>query len=110
MKRIFRSGQFDGFWFGWVLFGLLFWNSGFGQSSSSSEKPLLGFSPASAAQERALETRFDAALHKDNLRDWMKRLTARPHHLGSAYDKENADFLVGQFRSWGYEAEIEEFK
>src|SRR5262249_28235385 len=40
---------------------------------------------------------------------WMKRLSARPHHLGSAYDKENADFIAGLFRSWGYETEIERF-
>jgi N-acetylated-alpha-linked acidic dipeptidase len=39
----------------------------------------------------------------------MKRLTARPHHLGSAYNKENADFIASQFRSWGYETKIEEF-
>jgi N-acetylated-alpha-linked acidic dipeptidase len=40
----------------------------------------------------------------------MKRLAARPHHLGSAYDKENADFIAAQFKSWGYETKVEEFK
>ncbi len=40
----------------------------------------------------------------------MKRLSARPHHLGSAYNKENADFIAAQFRSWGYETKLEQFE
>ena len=39
----------------------------------------------------------------------MKRLTARPHHLGSAYDKDNADFMAGLFRSWGFDTQIERY-
>ena len=39
----------------------------------------------------------------------MKRLTARPHHVGSAYDRENAEFLVSLFGSFGFETRIEEF-
>ncbi|MEA2176139.1 MAG: hypothetical protein QOD00_3731 [Blastocatellia bacterium] len=73
------------------------------------ERPLLGFERGHAAEERALEARFDASLKKDNLREWMKRLSARPHHIGSPYGKENASFIAAQFRSWGYETEIEQF-
>lgn len=40
----------------------------------------------------------------------MKRLSARPHHLGSVYNKENADFIAAQFRSWGYETKLEQFE
>ncbi|MEO8429572.1 MAG: PA domain-containing protein, partial [Verrucomicrobiota bacterium] len=72
-------------------------------------RPLLGFYPSSAAQERELEARFDASLRRDNLRDWMKRMTAKPHHLGSPFGKEVAEFIASQFRSWGYETEIEQF-
>ncbi|MDQ3280848.1 MAG: M28 family peptidase [Acidobacteriota bacterium] len=61
------------------------------------------------AKEQALEARFDAALKRDNLRTWMQRLTAHPHHLGSAYGKENAEFIASLFRSWGYETAIERF-
>jgi len=71
---------------------------------------LLGFSPAHAAEERALEARFDAALRREELAPWLKRLSARPHHLGSPYDKENAEFIAGLYRSWGYDTRIEEFR
>src|SRR5947207_1575142 len=74
-----------------------------------SNPPLLGFSAASADKERTLEQQFDAQLHRDNMRDWMKRLSARPHHVGSPYDKDNAEFIASLFRSWGYDTHIENF-
>ncbi|MDB6038018.1 MAG: folate hydrolase [Verrucomicrobiales bacterium] len=77
---------------------------------SAEVKPLIGFVPESASRERTLEAQFDASLAKNNLRDWMQHLTARPHHLGSAFDKENAEFIAEKFRSWGYETAIEEFE
>ncbi|HEX8071331.1 MAG TPA: transferrin receptor-like dimerization domain-containing protein [Pyrinomonadaceae bacterium] len=79
------------------------------QQSPPAERPMLGFDREGAARERALEARFDAALNRDNLRTWMKRLTARPHHLGSPYGRDNAEFIAAQFRAWGFETQIEEF-
>ncbi|HYY98186.1 MAG TPA: PA domain-containing protein, partial [Pyrinomonadaceae bacterium] len=73
------------------------------------EKSLTGFRPESAEAERALEARFDALLKKDEMREWMRRLSARPHHVGSPHDKDNAEFMAGLFRSWGYDAQIESF-
>ena len=39
----------------------------------------------------------------------MKRLSARPHHVGSAYDKENAEWILSKFTEWGLDAHIETF-
>jgi N-acetylated-alpha-linked acidic dipeptidase len=75
----------------------------------ASQEPMLGFSNERATAQRELEARFDSHLKADNLRQWMKRLSARPHHVGSPYGKENAEFMVGLFRSWGYDARLEEF-
>jgi N-acetylated-alpha-linked acidic dipeptidase len=72
--------------------------------------PLLGFGAAAASAQRDLERRYDAALDPANLRPWMERLAARPHHLGSPGSKANADFIAAQFRAWGYETRIEEFQ
>ncbi|HVE38253.1 MAG TPA: M28 family metallopeptidase [Planctomycetota bacterium] len=79
-------------------------------AASPDDKAILGFSDSQAAEQRSLEERFDAQIRADNLRDWMKRLTARPHHVGSPYGKENAEFIAAQFKSWGYDTRIEEFK
>jgi N-acetylated-alpha-linked acidic dipeptidase len=45
---------------------------------------MLGFSDETFKTQRVLEEKFDSTLKNDNLRDWMKRLSARPHHVGSA--------------------------
>lgn len=79
------------------------------QAAPADDKTLTGFDREGAERQRALEARYDALLKKENLREWMKRLSARPHHVGSAYDKENVEFMLALFRSWGYDAEIEQF-
>ncbi|MBC7931070.1 MAG: folate hydrolase, partial [Rubrivivax sp.] len=79
------------------------------QAAPAGDKTLTGFDREGAERQRALEARYDALLKKENLREWMKRLSARPHHVGSAYDKENTEFMLALFRSWGYDAEIEQF-
>src|SRR5437016_11531555 len=76
---------------------------------ASQPRALQGFSSETADRQRMLEKQFDSFLKKDELRDWMKRLSARPHHLGSPYGKENADFIAAQFRAWGFDTQIEEF-
>ena len=79
------------------------------QSISRTNYSSMGFSVENSKRQSSLEARFDRALRKENLRNWMKRLTARPHHVGSAYGKENAEFIASLFRSWGFETEIERF-
>src|SRR5687768_3355905 len=76
-------------------------------AAQSPTQPILGFKDP--AKQRALEGKLDAQLNRDNLRNWMKRLSARPHHVGSPYGKENADFMASLFKSWGYETTIERF-
>lgn len=78
--------------------------------ASTAEKPLLGFTEQQATTQQALEAKFDSLLKNSNLKEWMQRLSARPHHTGSPYDKENAQFIAELFRSWGYQTQIEEFK
>lgn len=75
----------------------------------TTEKTLMGFSAENSARQKQLEAKFDANLKAENLREWMKKLSARPHHVGSPYGKENADFIAAQFRSWGFETKIEQF-
>src|SRR5215475_14587618 len=79
------------------------------QNTGSVQPALLGFTRDSSDRERLLERQLDSFIRNDDLRDWMKRLSARPHHLGSAYDQDNAEFMAGLFRSWGYDTAIETF-
>lgn len=81
-----------------------------GIAIAQAAEPIRGFTLEGVVQQRELEARFDALLQRQNLRLWMKRLAARPHHVGSTYGRQNAEFIASQFRSWGFETRMEEFK
>ena len=77
--------------------------------SAPSPEPIRGFTTESARTERDWETRFRAIPDPARMRSMMERLSARPHHVGSAFDRTNAEWLRDQFRSFGWQAEIENF-
>jgi len=60
---------------------------------------------AAPAWDEKLRATADAAA----IGEYMKRLTARPHHVGSAYDKDNAEWILARFREWGWDARIESY-
>ncbi len=78
-------------------------------ASSDTEQPLQGYSAASSRSQREWETKFRAIPDPQNQRDYMQRLSARPHHVGSPYDKDNAEWMLAKFREWGLDASIENF-
>ena len=73
------------------------------------ETPLVGYSPRSSQAERNWEAKFRAIPDPANLREYMRRLSARPHHVGSPYDKDNAEWILAHFKEWGLDAHIETF-
>jgi N-acetylated-alpha-linked acidic dipeptidase len=76
---------------------------------AADETPLVGYSPQSSQTERDWEVKFRAIPDPANLREYMKRLSARPHHVGSPYDKDNAEWILAHFKEWGLDAHIETF-
>jgi N-acetylated-alpha-linked acidic dipeptidase len=73
------------------------------------EPPLVGFSASSSQAEHAWEAKFRAIPDPALLRENMKLLSARPHHVGSPYDKANAEWILSRFKEWGLDAHIETF-
>ena len=67
---------------------------------------MTGFTTSAAAEQRALEQRFDAQLDAADLRNWMKRMAAEPNHVGAPHNRQNAEYLRDLFREWGWQAEI----
>jgi len=78
-------------------------------STGAQDAPLRGFTAASSATEREWETKFRALPSTENLRESMRRLSAHPHHVGSPYDKENAEWILSKYKEWGWDAKIETF-
>ncbi|CAN5900310.1 transferrin receptor-like dimerization domain-containing protein [soil metagenome] len=73
------------------------------------DPPLRGFTIASARVEREWEAKFRALPEPARMREAMRRLSLRPHHVGSPYGKDNAEWLRAQYQSYGFDATIERF-
>jgi N-acetylated-alpha-linked acidic dipeptidase len=69
-----------------------------------------GFSKQSARTEQEWENKFRAIPNAQKQREYMQLLSARPHHVGSAYDKQNAEWILSKFKEFGLDAHIESFK
>ena len=79
------------------------------EEKTADDKALTGYSPQSSRSEREWETKFRAVPDPANLREYMRRMSARPHHVGSPYDKDNAEWILAHFKEWGLDAHIETF-
>jgi len=73
------------------------------------EQPLFGYSAESSRAERQWEEKLRAIPSPDNLRAYMEHLSARPHHVGSPYDKQNAEWIAAKFKEFGLDTHIEQF-
>jgi len=70
---------------------------------------VLGSLDAAAQQGQAWDARFRAIPEARNLEAYVRIMSARPHHLGSAYGKENAEWILARFKEWGWDAQIENY-
>jgi N-acetylated-alpha-linked acidic dipeptidase len=73
------------------------------------EQPLFGYSTETSRTERQWEEKFRAIPSSDNLRAYMQHLSARPHNVGTPYDKENAEWIAAKFKEFGLDTHIEQF-
>ena len=77
--------------------------------SATTATPLRGYTAVHSAAEIEWEKKFRAIPEPDRIRENMRRLSARPHHVGSPYDHDNAEWLLAQLKSYGLDASIETF-
>jgi N-acetylated-alpha-linked acidic dipeptidase len=63
-----------------------------------------------AAQDASWDARFRAIPDAKNIREYVRLMTARPHHLSSPYDKQNAEWILARFKEWGWDAQLETYE
>ena len=82
----------------------------FAAAMPDSPEHLVGYSDDAARAELDWEAKFKAIPLPANIKEYNRRLSARPHHVGSPYDKDNAEWILSKFKEWGLDAHIETFK
>ncbi len=72
-------------------------------AQTQNQTSILGFTPASAAHESAIETKFKAIPSPDEERRQHHIFTAEPHVAGSPRNNELARYIADQWRTEGLE-------
>ena len=79
------------------------------QSAPAATPALLGYTPADARTELDWETRFRVIPEAKLAHENMRFLAAHPHNVGSEAQRKNAEWMVARYKSWGWDAHIEQF-
>jgi N-acetylated-alpha-linked acidic dipeptidase len=88
-----------------ALCGIVFAAAGvFGQAKSNVEIP--GFASTRAAKELDLEKNFEAIPDPSQAEADLRQLTSAPHVAGTEASKQVAEWLLGQFKADGFDAQI----
>jgi N-acetylated-alpha-linked acidic dipeptidase len=85
---------------------------GFEQASSGaqSELSLLGFAPSRTEAHRELERRLQEVPSARSAEQHLRALTSAPHMAGTPGSRRVAEYIRDQFRRFGLEAELAEYK
>ena len=70
---------------------------------------MLGFYAPGVRQERDWERQFDGHLDAAQMHGWLREMSDEPNQVGSPHDLANAQSILRQFTSWGWQAKIETF-
>ncbi|MEO5984002.1 MAG: transferrin receptor-like dimerization domain-containing protein [Ferruginibacter sp.] len=87
-----------------LTFFCLSLTTSFAQTSS-----ILGFSKTAVDAQQTTEKKFDANLSASNVGQYIKEMSAVPHHVGSPGGKAVAEYILNKFKNWGFDAAIENF-
>jgi N-acetylated-alpha-linked acidic dipeptidase len=79
------------------------------QTSFTQTKKITGFYEKNVDKQLNTESSFDKNLSADNIGATMKILSAKPHNISSPGSKANAEYLLNEFKSFGWDAQIETF-
>jgi N-acetylated-alpha-linked acidic dipeptidase len=79
------------------------------QSSIAQTRKISGFYEKNIGNELNLESNFDKNLSNSNIGETIRRLSAKPHHLGSPEGKKEAEYILSLFNNWGWDGKIETF-
>jgi N-acetylated-alpha-linked acidic dipeptidase len=99
---------------GWIIYFAIVITQLLSAQSESEKKTaedshLLGYSSQTSQQQKDWEKKFRDGIVPGNIRENMRRLSARPHNVGSPYDKDNAEWILSKFKEYGFDAHIETF-
>ena len=83
---------------------------GFFLAGTLSSQNIAGFTPDHSRIQNKLEKDFLKLPKAQNNRKYLHFLTEEPHFAGTPASKRIAEYLRDQYRSWGFDAHLEEYR
>ncbi len=83
---------------------------GFSALAYGQQKGISGFTPAAAAQEFTLESRFSQQINAAHIGQTIKELSAQPHHISSPGGRAVAEAILQKYKSYGLSAHLETYR
>ncbi|MBV8807284.1 MAG: M28 family peptidase, partial [Acidobacteriaceae bacterium] len=71
---------------------------------------LRGFEPKDVPNEQKLEKEAQSVPDPARFREYMNFIAGEPHNAGSPRSKAVAEYILGLFKQWGLDAQIEQFQ
>lgn len=75
-----------------------------------SQAPIRGFGNDQWKSEHEREEKAIAIPQRERMKIYMERMASKPHHAGSAGSRAVAEYALGLFKEWGFDARIETFE
>jgi N-acetylated-alpha-linked acidic dipeptidase len=75
-----------------------------------SQAPIRGFGNDQWKPEHEREEKAVAMPQRERMKIYMERMASKPHHAGSAGSRAVAEYALGMFKEWGFDAHIETFE
>jgi N-acetylated-alpha-linked acidic dipeptidase len=74
-----------------------------------SQAPIRGFGNDQWKAEHEREQKAIAIPQRERMKIYMERMASKPHHAGSSGSRAVAEYALGLFKEWGFDAHIETF-
>jgi N-acetylated-alpha-linked acidic dipeptidase len=74
------------------------------------QAPIRGFGNDQWKSEHEREDKATAIPQRERMKIYMERMASKPHHAGSAGSRAVAEYALGLFKEWGFDAQIEAFE
>jgi len=84
--------------------------TGSGLPTGAQSPALRGFPDDAVAAQRQREEQFRKVPDAARLKEYMEAIAGEPHVAGQPSSKRVADYALAKFKSWGLDAQIEEFE
>ena len=75
-----------------------------------SQAPIRGFGNDQWKPQHEREEKAVAIPQRERMKIYMERMASKPHHAGSAGSRAVAEYALGLFKEWGFDAHIETFE